>query len=96
MRFSAKYVIKEVTIYLFINAFIPAGFRNLTPLISESVSTTSIAVVTACIILIFNALRLHRNRWTGVVYAMTIAINLAAFFLFGMLTYMSFLFVLLK
>ena len=96
MRFSAKYVFKEATVYLFINALIPVGFRRLAPLIPESISITSIAVVTACIILILNALRLRGSRWVGIIYAMTIAINLAAFFMFGMLTYMSFLFLFLQ
>ncbi len=54
------------------------------------------AIFIAIVIMALNSLRLRNGRWELAIYSITILCNLSVFVLFGMLTYVSFLLVLLR
>ena len=91
-----KKILLEAAAYLSINALLPLVFQMLARLAPDIFRNSVAAIMTACVILALNSLRLRRGRWALAMYSITILCNLSVFVLFGMLTYVSFLLVLLR
>lgn len=87
---------REAALYLAINAGLPLTYQFLVPLPHTSMDFAWLAYVTATTILALNLWRASLGRWFRMVYGVTVLVNICCLILFGMLTYLSLLILLLR